>query len=180
MPRKPGYVPTEAQRAGLVKGKETQRKRAKAAREAGAMPAKERWAMLLSGTLLVSDLDDDEIKKMRVRSRDGSFTGRPRPLPSHIAQQFAVEAQRRAKKAVDQEALGAIQRLVKMAEDPDAPHAVRKDIDKWLAERVLGKTPDVVRHEGASAFDRVSAEAVDLVRVLVDDPGDLLDADGAT
>lgn len=178
MPREKGYVPSDTQLAGLAKGHETRRRKRAEAREAGSPKAKERWAMLLSGTLLVSELEDEEIKRMRLRSRDGSFSGRARPVPSHIAQQMQHEGMVRAKRKALAGAPGGVEAIVNIANDPEHKDQFRAAV--WLAERGLGKTPDVVRIEGTSVFDRVSAEAVGLDRALADDAGDLLDPDGAT
>jgi hypothetical protein len=168
----------EASKTGLHKGHETRSRTAREARERGAPKAKERWAMLLSGTLTVQELDDDEIRRMRLRSRDGSFSGRARPVPSHIAVAMQKEGMERARRKALAGAQGGVEAIVSIANNPE--HKDQFRAAQWLAERGLGKTPDVVRIEGTSEFDRVSAKAVGLDRTVADEAADFLDKDGTT
>src|SRR5687768_1061713 len=119
MGRKAGYTPTDQQADNLRKGRQKVSQRAAEARAAGAPKAKERWAMLLSGTILVSELDDDEIRRMRVRSRDGSFSGRPRPVPSHIAVAMQREGMERARRKALAGAIGGVEAIVEIANDKE-------------------------------------------------------------
>lgn len=157
----------------LAKGHAANRNRKQKATEAnGGVPlprASERWALLLSGQLTVRDLDDQEVKRMQVRGADGKFTGKGRKLPSHLAQQFAQERVRRAKEHIDKMGITAIKELTKMATDPDVDANVRARLLVYLTDRVLGKTPDTVRIEGMSGFDKMLAEAVGLEADILDE-----------
>lgn len=180
-----GKKQTPAQKAAaaanLAKGrasKEEARRKAKEQPE-NTMTAGERWAMLLDGTLTVRDLDDEEIRKMRVRSVDGTFNGAGRRLPSHLAVQFQQEAIRRATEMFRTAAPRAVERLLEIADDPDAKHS---DVIKALSlimDRGLGKVPETLRVEGASAWDVLGAEAAGLDRDLADLAGEagILDDD---
>lgn len=110
----------------------------------------DRWAMLLSGTITVRDLDDKELKRMQVRNRAGGFAGtKNRVWPSHLRRQADNERIRRLNR--DVKGLGplAAKRLKELLNDPDTkPEVLARIIDLAL-QRSLGKVPDhVVHHEG--------------------------------
>lgn len=172
MPRPKGVPASEAQkaagRANLAKGRAAKEKQREAGRKAGSKPVADRWAMLLSGQLTVKDLDDAEIMKMRVRSKSGTFDGPARALPSHLAQQFAAEAVRRAKSQIHAATTEVTKELLNIARDEDVPVAQRIKVLMYLQDRQLGKAPETVRIEGASAFDEVTMEALGLDRGVDD------------
>lgn len=167
-----------AGRANLARGRAKREKtRAEQEDNPDAMPAKERWAMLLSGTITVKDLDDDELARMQVRSRDGSFAGRRRAVPSHIAQQMQQEGIRRATELFRTAAPAAVKRLLEIAEDPDAKNS---DIIKALGlvlDRGLGRVPETIRVEDSRSgweelLDRgLLPDGVDRESLLADGQG---------
>jgi hypothetical protein len=152
MPAKKGQKATEKQRAAgrknLAAGRKTRDEKRREARESGEfVPAKERWAALLSGTITVKDLDNEEIARMQVRSRDGSFGGRRRAVPSHLAQQMQREGIRRATELFRISAPAAVDGLLKIAEDPDAKDSDRIKAYSIIMDRGLGRVPETVRIE---------------------------------
>ncbi len=148
MPAKRGAPATDAQRAAgrenLAKGRAAKEEKRKSAKAAGAVKAKERWAMLLSGTITVKDLDDDEISRMRVRGKDGGFSGRPPMMPSNIAQSFHAEALRRAQDKFRTGAPEAVQALLDIGKDGSVKEGDRIRALTYIVDRALGKTPQDV------------------------------------
>lgn len=167
MPKR-GEPANEAQRAAaarnLAKGQKARKERMAA--NADHPKASERWAMLLSGQITVKDLDDDEIKKMRVRGKGGEFNGRAPAVPSHLARQFAAEQHERWKRDILEAVPSAIDALKDILGDNENPQQAA--MVRWTIERALGKTPDVVIMDGSTGFERV-AESVVLDRDLADD-----------
>lgn len=166
-----------AGRANLAKGRAKKAEETRKAREQGTPRAGERWARLLDGSLSIEDLDDDEIKNMRVRGADGGFSGKRRPLPSHIAQAFHRESIRRANERFRTAAPEAVKALIEIGTDPEVNESARIRALMFVVERSLGKMPETVRVEGMSAFDRLTAEAVGLDRDMADLAGRLGDKD---
>ena len=121
--------------------------------------AKERWASLLAGDLKVEDLDDEEIRRMRVRGADGGFAGRRPNLPTHIAQAMTNEAIRRAQEKFRNAAPRAVEQLIEIANDPDVKPGDRIRALTLVLERSLGKVPDTVRVEAADAWGKMLREA---------------------
>jgi hypothetical protein len=138
------------------------------AKKRGAVPAKDRWAMLLDGRLSIRDLDDEEIRKGRVRGADGGFGGRRSAVPSHLVMQFQQEAIRRAKAKITQATQEVTKELLDIARDQDVPVAQRIKVLMYLQDRQLGKAPETIRVEGASAFDEVAMEALGVDREMAD------------
>lgn len=163
-----------AGRANLAKGRATKKAIADAAKAAGAQKASDRWSMLLDGRLTVKDLDDEEVRKGKVRGADGGFGGRRAAVPSHLMQQFQGEAIRRAKDKINRATTEVTKELLDIARDGDVPVAQRIKVLMYLQDRQLGKAPETVRIEGASAFDAVTMEALGLDREMADlaDSGD--------
>lgn len=125
--------------------------------------------MLLSGQLTMQDLDDKEVHKMRVRSADGTFSGRRRKLPSHIYHQFQQEQLRRFD-AKMRKALKEVPTVIaEILLDPEAKHSDRLKAAQMLQDRVLGKSPETMRIEGVSGFDKMLSDAVGLDRDTLDD-----------
>lgn len=157
---------TKKQQEALARGRA---KRDKVNAEQKGKPKDEsRWKALLSGTITVKDLDDEEIKRQRVRI-NGRFDGRPRALPSHLRQQMIQEAIRRAKDTITASTNEVTKELLEIARDEDVPVAQRIKVLMYLQDRQLGKAPETVRIEGASAFDEVTMEALGLDRDVADD-----------
>lgn len=145
---KRGKAATPSQRAALEAGRkkrdEVVAKRREEAREAGMTKSTERWAKLLSGTITVADLDDEEIRRMRVRGKDGGFSGKGRSMPSSIAQAFHQEAIKRANDRIRTAAPEAVQALLDIGRNPDVKEGDRVRALMYVVDRALGKTPETV------------------------------------
>lgn len=147
-----------AAEANLAKGRAARRKQQaeQEAREAAGevrVTASERWARLLDGTLTVQDLDNDELARMQVRSADGSFAGRRRAVPSHIAQAMQREGIKRATEMFRVAAPRAVKRLIEIAEDPETKDADAIRAMDILLNRGLGKQPETVLIEEKSKWE---------------------------
>jgi hypothetical protein len=157
-------VPTHAIEQGkknLAKGRESKKAMRERARAEGRMGAAERWAMLLSGQLTVGDLDDEEVKRMQVRTANGDFSGRRRStMPSHIAQAFRDENLKRANAALEAGLGDAVKALLDIAHDPDEKAADRIKAANIIVERVMGKAKQDIKLE-VSRFDEVAHEVVE-------------------
>lgn len=182
MPRPKGIPASKAQReagrnnfaAGRAK-RDAQRAEAK---KKDLPSAHERWGMVLSGTLSVRDLDDDEVAKMRVRGKDGGFSGRPPMVPSHLAQQFREEYFRRTMDRFRSAAPGVSQSLVDIATDPDEKTSDRLKAMDMLLNRAFGRAPETIKVETTTPFEdllRASNGKIDLDRDIPDDLSEMMD-----
>lgn len=155
--------------ANLAKGRNAKKKIAEQAYEEGRDSAPVRWAKLLDGTITVRDLDDDEIAKMRVKQKDGTF-GPGRRLPSHLAIAFQQEGIRRANDMFRTAAPQAVKRLLEIAADPDTRDGDAIRALSVVLDRALGKTPETIRVEQGSLFEEFlkGAGDVDLDRDMGD------------
>lgn len=142
----------EALAAGQKKRAQVRQKMREDAHAAGMPTAGERWSMLLDGRLLVSDLDDKEIAKMKLRGSDGSLSGRPRMIPSHIAQAFRSEQLRRAQVSIQRGLPKAVEEMDRILKDPEASNADKIKVINIFLERSLGKTPETIRIKADDKF----------------------------
>lgn len=142
----------DAGRKNLAKGRERRAAQKAAAEAAGQARASERWAMLLDGRLKVSDLDDKEVAKMRVRSADGSFAGKGRAIPSHLAQQFRAEQVKRAEATIRKGLTTAVEEMQRILKDPEAKDADKIKVIQLYLDRSLGKTPETIRVQADDKF----------------------------
>ena len=133
--------------------------------------------MLLDGRLTVRDLDDKEVQKMRVKGADGTFNGRSRRLPSHLAQAFAAEQVRRATEDIRKALPTATREALRILNDPDVSEVAKIGLIKEIWNRNLGKTPEVVRIEGQSKFDQILDAAILIDRGEMEEAQALLDGD---
>lgn len=159
-----------AGQANLARGRALKAEARSRAKEAGTPKAKERWASLVDGSLSVSDLDDEEIKRMAVRGADGGFAGKRRAVPSHLAQQFRNEAIKRAVDRFRMAAPDAVRGLLDIAADPEAKHSDRIKAYSIILDRSLGRTPETIRVVGESEWDALGRDlaGLDVDRDLVD------------
>lgn len=163
-----------AGKANLAKGRESRQRKRDEAKDNPRMTAGERWSALLDGTLTVADLDDDEIKAMRVKGKDG-VVNKGRKMPSHLAQQFRNEAIKRAVDRFRLAAPEAVKGLLEIANDPDAKPADRIKAYAIILDRSLGRTPQEVRISSESDWDALGRDLAGLGL----DRDVVADADGA-
>lgn len=156
--------PTAAQKsagvANLAKGRERKKALAEKAKREGRMTATERWARLLDGSLTVQDLDDEEVSRMKVRSKDGTFGGGRLGMPSHIAQQFHREIIRRAESQMRGNLGAAVELLGRVINDPEAKHSDQLKAAQILFDRVMGKTPETVVLKTDDKFADLLGDAI--------------------
>lgn len=169
---------TEASLAALAAGREAKRKIARQALEEGRTTAGERWAMLLSGTLTVKDLDDKEVEKMRVKGKDGTFAGKRPKIPSHLAEEFQKEHLRRVMAKFRDGAKDAVEMLNKVVADDDEKTSDRLKAADMLLNRVFGRAPETIRVEAADKFHDVIASTVGVDRNIPDDPSEITEGLG--
>jgi hypothetical protein len=100
-------------------------------------------------------------------------------LPSHLAQAFHSEAIKRANDRIRTAAPEAVKALLEIGTNPDVKDSDRLKALMYVIDRGLGKTPEVVRIEGESGFDKMLADAVGLDRDLPVDARELDDDSGA-
>lgn len=161
----------------LEAGRKRREELAKKAQAEGRMDKGERWARLISGVDGVDTMDDEELAKMDLRNKNGVFGGKKKSyIPSHLAQAMHRESIRRAQEKFRTAAPEAVEALLEIGKNPDVKESDRVRALIFVIERALGKTPDVIRVEGTSEFDKMSAEAVGIVRDLI--PNDIGDLDG--
>ena len=104
---------------------------------------KSRWNKLLDGEITVADLDDEELKKMKIRNRMGEFGGRPpKQIPLWVHEEMRKEWLRRGQDAMDlalPKAVDALANICTTGADRD-----RLTAAQFLVERILGKMPEKV------------------------------------
>lgn len=102
----------------------------------------DRLEMLISGKLTIEELDDDEIRRMQLRDKNGDFKGRP---PKWIPREFALalrsEHARRFSREMSEmvpDALNAIRELVN-SKHLAPGDATRLKAAEAILERNFGK-----------------------------------------
>ncbi|AZS12538.1 terminase small subunit [Mycobacterium phage DrLupo] len=119
----------------------------------------DRVQKFLSGFLSVEELDDDEVLNGYVRNDDG------RPIQSkHLHKRFQQEMTKelmaRMQRFMQMKLPNMLKVLADLAESDFVEPADRFKAATWLAERVLGKVPDVVFHGSTEEpYERVLALA---------------------
>lgn len=127
--------------------------------------------MLISGELKVTDLDDEELSRGRLRDKGGGFRGRPSlVMPTEMVQAMRREwlnrANARLREALLEKGIGT---LVMLADDARIDPAVRLKAANMIIERTMGKVPDKVE---IVAEDPIEA----LFRGILNDPRGLAPA----
>lgn len=105
----------------------------------------DRVQKFLAGFLTVEDLDDDEIAGGFVRNNDG----RPiqtRTMPNTVQRGLVKELIARVNKFMQMKLPNMVKVLTDIAESDFAEPADRIKAAVWIAERQLGKNPEVIIH----------------------------------
>jgi hypothetical protein len=160
MPRK-GERATPAQRSALAAG-QAKRKKALDNADPDAPDIKDRWRKLLSGTITVEDLDDEEVARMKVRGKGGQFNGKGKRLPSHLISAFHQEQIKRAKSSLTKDLKKAAEVLGQILDDPEAKHADKIKAAAILLDRGLGKTPETVNIKTVDPWADTLAEGAEV------------------
>lgn len=153
-----------AMEAGRAKRDAQRDARAKDAKYQALPTAGDKWAMLLSGTLTVKDMDDEELKRCKFRSKDGSFVGAPRMIPSHIAAAITNERIRRVRNMFEEALPAAVQSLVDIASDTDIKESDRIKAAQIIVERVMGKAEQSLNLKAEDSFGALLSAALDVDR----------------
>lgn len=152
-----GAKATAAQRAALEAGRA---RRAELLKDSTKGGQRSRHKQLLEGTLTVADLDDDEIKRMRVKNRKGgTFSGAARPIPPRLVVEFQREALKRAQDKIRTATPEAVKTIMDIANDPEVKESDRLKAAMYLIDRGLGKAPETLRLEGADTWGSMLREA---------------------
>jgi hypothetical protein len=124
-----------------------------------------RYAELISGTLSVEDLDDDELSRGQLKDKNGQFRGRPpKMVPQELVQAMRREWLSRAEAKLRESLYeGGIGTLTQLSTDKTIDPGVRLRAAQMLMERTMGKVPDKVQF---AAEDPVEA----LFRNILSDP----------
>jgi hypothetical protein len=150
----------KAQQAkALAKGRASREAKRKEGLATNRDTAGERWAKLVKGEITVKDLDNEELKAMRVRGRDGVINKGRTYMPAALAHAFRAEFLSRITADIEDAAPDAVQVLKDIANDPEEPAAARVKAATLILERALGRTPQEV-HVSASGFDQIAHEVV--------------------
>lgn len=152
--------------ANLAKGRAKKKALHDAANAAGLEPVSVRWAKMLDGSMTVKDLSIEELNKMQLVNKDGSFGGPGRAIPSHIAQAMRNETIRRAQGALLATVNAAAEAMGRIINDPEASSADITRAANVVMDRVMGKPTETVVITNESEWDKGSREAVALDREM--------------
>ena len=141
-----------------IQGKGAEARKA-ASDKAGPIPDdyETRWNRLLAGDLKVTDLDDEELARMRTRSRLGDFSGRPsKNIPRKLEQEMRAEFLKRQQQGLEDALPIALKALSDVANKGIGRDRIAAA--QILLERAMGKvaqTVDVTQHSADPIQDVV-------------------------
>lgn len=99
----------------------------------------------MQGFLDISEITDEEIQGMFIYNNDGTKCS-SMVLGVKIHQQLASELHRRMNRFLQTKTASMLNVMVDIAESELVEPADRIKAAQWVAERTLGKTPDVIMH----------------------------------
>lgn len=134
-----------------------ERKRIEVERATGSA----RLRALMMGELSVEDLTDEEILQGKFLDKNGELTGRPPAIiPREVHEKMTAELFRRAEGRLKSRLFDVIETMTEIAageEDGEGNQRYEpKDRIKaaiWVAERLMGKLPEVVTHKQERPFE---------------------------
>lgn len=134
-----------------------ERKRIKVEKVTGSS----RLKALLLGEMSVEDLTDEEILQGKFLDRNGKMSGRPPAvIPREMHEKMTAELFRRAEGKMKSRLFDVIETMTQIAageEDGEGNQRYEpKDRIKaaiWVAERLMGKLPEVVTHKQERPFE---------------------------
>lgn len=144
--------------------------------------ALDRPQKFLQGFLELSDLTDEEVQGMFIYSDNGQKV-QTTVLGSKMHQQIGQELHRRMTRFLQTKTASMLNVMVDIAESDLVEPADRIKAAQWVAERTLGKTPDVIMHGKVDApyeaiFETIDAGSREDYRKQIEKPG--LDVGGAS
>jgi hypothetical protein len=106
---------------------------------------KSRWRQLVDGDITVDDLDDEELMKGKVRSRNGTFQGTdPVMIPKKMHDALVRRILSRGAEKIRADFFDAIDVIGSIARDESVDPAIRLKAATTVLERVAGRTPEKV------------------------------------
>lgn len=124
----------------------------------------ERYRAFTDGTLDVADLDDEEIRRMQLRAKDGSFKGHPpKSLPREFLLALQAENQRRmnARWGEEYETAMAVIHEILVKKNSTVQDSIRLRAAEMVIERIQGKAIDRVEVKATiSKFDEVAGDII--------------------
>lgn len=114
----------------------------------------------MQGFLDISEISDEEIQGMFIYNDDGSRVS-SMTLGVKIHQQLAQELHRRMNRFLQTKTASMLNVMVDIAESDLVEPADRIKAAQWVAERTLGKTPEVIMHGKVDAPYESIFETID-------------------
>lgn len=107
---------------------------------------KRAWGNVLNGTIPLNMLDDEEVTRMQLRDKNGTFTGgKPALLPRKLAEMQTREILQRNQALLQDAVLKATKVYTDIIDDETASAADKMKAAEYLQNRFLGKTPERVQ-----------------------------------
>lgn len=114
----------------------------------------------MQGFLPIEEISDEEIQGMFLYNDDGTRVS-SMTLGVKIHQQLAQELHRRMNRFLQTKTASMLQVMVDIAESELVEPADRIKAAQWVAERTLGKTPDIIMHGKVDAPYEAIFETID-------------------
>lgn len=112
---------------------------------ANGVAVKRIWQNFANGKIPLDELDNEELARMQVRDKRGTFIGMPpRIVPRELAQAHARELVMRNDKLIREMVLKATQVFDDVMQDDEADNRDKMAAARYVLERFLGKIPDKV------------------------------------
>jgi hypothetical protein len=125
-------------------------------------PVNTKLQLLLNKKLDLGTLDNEEITFGIPRCDDGKFSVKAAwqaaNLPKLVQNKLQRELYKRANKKIQTGLLAAVDTIVELATSPYPEDKIRFEASKYLFERIMGKTPDVVVHAQEAPWEMVFSE----------------------
>lgn len=105
--------------------------------------ASDRMQMLIDGEIKIEDLDDEELRRGQLRSKDGDFRGRPPQLiPRTFHEAIVRELIERGNAKLRDNLEASLSVITQMAMNPKTPARERLAAAQYVVERTMGKIPE--------------------------------------
>lgn len=113
--------------------------------EGGFVKVNQRWIDLSNGTLDLSTLDEEELARGQLKSKDGRFHGSgPQVVPRNVYRKMTTELFKRADDAMKTNLTKAVGTLVTIMNADESDPKDKMKAAMWIIERVMGKMPETV------------------------------------
>lgn len=135
----------------------------------------DRYTGFITGELSVEDLDDEEVMRGQLRSRNGDFVGRkPNAIPREFMVAIQIEQQKRFQDGLNPlvlDALNTLQYVMQPGYRAQPGDAAKVKAATYIIDRFAGKTPENVqlKAEVSTRFENIANE----ILIDVDDSDDV-------